>query len=65
MDNIKISFIGHSLGGLIIRSSLKYLTKYKNNMHNYISLGTPHLGSVSNKFLVKTGMNFLSKFKNN
>lgn len=26
----RISFIGHSLGGLIIRASLPYLTKFKN-----------------------------------
>lgn len=36
--------MGHSLGGLIIRASLKYLQLYKHNFCLYISLCTPHIG---------------------
>jgi hypothetical protein len=43
-DLSKLSFIGHSLGGLIIRAALPYLEKYKFKMHGFMSLCTPHLG---------------------
>lgn len=55
LENIKIIFVGHSLGGLIIRNSLKYLSNYKDKLYAYISLNTPHLGCSGSKFLVKTG----------
>lgn len=41
---LRISFIGHSLGGLIIRAALVYLSEFKSCMHSYISLSTPHIG---------------------
>ena len=62
-ENIRISLIGHSLGGLIIRASLPYLKKYKNQFKTLITLGTPHLGCSSNNFLVSTGLKLLSKLK--
>jgi len=37
----RLSFVGHSLGGLIIRSALPQLEKYQEKMHTYISLSTP------------------------
>ena len=51
---IKISFIGHSLGGLIIRNCIgkleknNFFDKIKPNL--YVSIATPHLGvySISN-----------------
>lgn len=55
LENIKIIFVGHSLGGLIIRNSLKHLLNYKDKFYAYISLNTPHLGCSESKFLVKTG----------
>ena len=62
-ENIKISLIGHSLGGLIIRASLPYLKKYKKKFQTLITFGTPHLGCSSNNFLVSTGLKILSKLK--
>ena len=45
----KISFVGHSLGGLIIRAALEYLQPdFKSFFHAFISLGTPHLGYMHN-----------------
>jgi len=41
----KLSFIGHSLGGLIIRAALPQLAEYSHLMHSYWSLGSPHLGA--------------------
>lgn len=59
----KLSFLGHSLGGLVIRAALPFLEKYSGLMHSYISLSTPHLGVVgkSNK-LVEIGLWFLKKW---
>lgn len=53
----KISFIGHSLGGLIIRSALPHLEEYKSFFNGYMSLGSPHLGYMYNStYLFNTGM---------
>ena len=40
----KISFIGHSLGGLIIRAALPQLAIYSSKFFTYLSLSSPHLG---------------------
>ncbi|XP_032131487.1 protein FAM135A isoform X8 [Sapajus apella] len=62
----KISFIGHSLGNLIIRSVLtrprfKY---YLNKLHTFLSLSGPHLGTLYNSSaLVNTGLWFMQKWK--
>jgi triacylglycerol esterase/lipase EstA (alpha/beta hydrolase family) len=40
----KISFIGFSLGGIIIRAALPLISKFKSKFHGFISLATPHLG---------------------
>lgn len=41
---LKISLVGHSLGGLIIRAALKYMYDLKNCFYTYISLSSPHIG---------------------
>lgn len=60
----RLSFIGHSMGGLIIRAALPYLEQYAPKMHLFMTLSTPHLGymSTSSK-LIDAGMWFLSKWK--
>lgn len=60
----KISFIGHSLGGLIIRAALPYLEEFKEKFYTYMSLSSPHLGYMynSNK-LFGAGMWFLKKWR--
>ena len=61
----KISFIGHSLGGLIIRASLPHLEEYKAKFFTYMSLGSPHLGYMYNSNqLLNAGMWLLKKWKN-
>jgi hypothetical protein len=61
----KISFIGHSLGGIIAREALKHLGKYADVMHGFVSLGSPHLGYMYNSSgLVDAGMWMLQKWKN-
>ena len=57
---LKVSFIGHSLGGLIVRAAVPLLQEYQYAMNVYMSLGTPHLGYVeSGSTLVSTGLWFL------
>ena len=53
----KISFVGHSLGGLIIRAALPYLEHYSSKFQFFITFSTPHLGCVLNSSaLVDAGM---------
>ena len=60
----RISFIGHSMGGLIIRASLKHLTDLKEKVHLYISLSTPHLGYMYNSNrIVDAGIWLLKKWR--
>ena len=60
----KLSFIGHSLGGLIIRSALPHLEKFSSYMHGYLSLGSPHLGYMYNSnSLINAGMWILKNWK--
>uniref|UniRef100_A0A8C9WH44 Family with sequence similarity 135 member B n=1 Tax=Scleropages formosus TaxID=113540 RepID=A0A8C9WH44_SCLFO len=62
----RISFIGHSLGNVIIRSVLTrprfrcYLCK----LHTFLSLSGPHLGTLYNSSaLVSTGLWLMQKLK--
>ena len=60
----RLSFIGHSLGGLVVRAALPHLLQYKDLMHTFISMNTPHLGCTNGySTLVKTGLSVFSKFK--
>lgn len=60
----KLSFVGHSLGGLIIRSALPKLKEYRQYMHGYMSLGSPHLGYMYNSnSLVSAGIWVLKNWK--
>jgi triacylglycerol esterase/lipase EstA (alpha/beta hydrolase family) len=60
----RISFIGHSMGGLIIRSALPYLEEHSEKMFTYFSLSSPHLGYMYNSSkIIDAGMWFLKKWK--
>lgn len=60
----KISFIGHSIGGLIIRSCLPYLKDYSSRMWMYMSLSSPHLGYIySTSKLIDAGIWVLKTWK--
>ncbi|CAD8175370.1 unnamed protein product [Paramecium octaurelia] len=59
----RLSFIGHSLGGVIIRAALPQLSEYKQFMHTYVSLGSPHCGYASSEsVLVDTGLMMIQKW---
>ena len=60
----RLTFIGHSLGGLIIRAALPYLEKYKDKMHGFLTLCSPHLGYMyKTSKLFSTGMWVLKSWK--
>ena len=60
----KITFIGHSLGGIIVREALRHLKTYKKLLHGYISLGSPHLGYMYNSnSLIDAGMWVIKQVK--
>ncbi len=60
----KISFIGHSIGGLIIRAALPYLKDYAEKFCLYMSLSSPHLGYIFHtSSLVDAGMWLLKTWK--
>jgi Putative serine esterase (DUF676) len=60
----KLTFIGHSLGGLIIRSALPKLEEFKDYFYGYMSMGSPHLGYMYNSnSLVSAGMWVLKNWK--
>lgn len=62
----KISFVGHSLGGLIIRAALPHLSEYSKKFGFFMTFSSPHLGYMyKSSALVDAGMWFLKKFKNN
>lgn len=66
MKPSKISFIGHSLGNIIIRSALARpeLKPWVGRMHTFLSLSGPHLGTLyNNSGLVNMGMWFMQKWK--
>lgn len=60
----RLSFIAHSMGGLIARASLPYLEKYRKLFFTYMSLSTPHLGYMYNSSkIIDAGMWVLKKWK--
>ncbi|XP_077991371.1 protein FAM135A-like [Glandiceps talaboti] len=66
LNPTRISFIGHSLGNIIIRSVLTRpeMKPWLDKMHTLLSLSGPHLGTMYNSSaLVNTGMWFMQKWK--
>ena len=60
----RISFIGHSMGGLIIRAALPYLEALAGKMHLFLTLSTPHLGYMYNSSkIIDAGMWFLKTWR--
>jgi triacylglycerol esterase/lipase EstA (alpha/beta hydrolase family) len=63
-DISKVSFLGHSMGGVIIRSALPRLEKFKDKFHSFITLSSPHLGyAYSNSKLVDAGLWLINTMK--
>uniref|UniRef100_A0A7S2KRC9 DUF676 domain-containing protein n=1 Tax=Zooxanthella nutricula TaxID=1333877 RepID=A0A7S2KRC9_9DINO len=60
----RLSFITHSLGGLIARAALPMLEEYKGKLFTFLSLSTCHLGIFQDKMsLFNTGFWVLKKWR--
>lgn len=56
----RISFIAHSMGGLITWAALPHLEKYSKHFFTFITLSSPHIGYLyNNSKLINAGMWFL------
>ncbi|KAG7596488.1 Alpha/Beta hydrolase fold [Arabidopsis suecica] len=66
LKNIKLSFVGHSIGNVIIRAAIadSLMDPYRKYFHTYISLSGPHLGYLySSNSLFNSGLWLLKKLK--
>ena len=64
-ENVIINLVGHSMGGIIARSAIPHLEKYKHHMGFFCSLSSPHLGYLNGvSSLIKVGLWAIRKFKN-
>ncbi|XP_077971040.1 protein FAM135A-like isoform X2 [Styela clava] len=62
----KISFIGHSLGCLLIRSTVAHdrMRHLQSRFYTFLSFSGPHLGTIfNNSALVNTGLWLIQKWK--
>ena len=60
----RITFIGYSMGGVIVRAALPYLERMKDKFHAFVSLCAPHLGFMyKTGKLFATGLWFMNKWK--
>ncbi|GAB2292886.1 hypothetical protein Dimus_027113 [Dionaea muscipula] len=67
LRSIKLSFVGHSIGNVIIRTALaeSIMEPYLRYLHTYVSVSGPHLGYLySSNSLFNSGLWILKKFKN-
>eukprot|EP00794_Sanderia_malayensis_P004689 gene4689-5304_t len=66
LDPYKISFVGHSLGNVIIRNAVVHakLLPFRGRLHTFLSLSGPHLGMLyQTSSLVSTGLWLMQKWK--
>lgn len=67
LEPVKVSFIAHSLGNIIVRTALtipRLLESIKPKLYTYLSLSGPHLGTLySDSGLVNMGMWVMQKLK--
>lgn len=60
----RLSFVGHSLGGVIIRAALPKLADLRGKFHAFISFSSPHLGyRVNASSVIEAGIWVLQKVK--
>lgn len=67
LRSIKLSFVGHSIGNVIIRTALadSAMEPYLGLLHTYVSVSGPHLGYLySSNSLFNSGLWLLKKLKN-
>nr|XP_027193352.1 uncharacterized protein LOC101498432 isoform X2 [Cicer arietinum] len=66
LKDIKLSFVGHSIGNLIIRTALaeSIMEPYLRYLYTYVSISGPHLGYMySSNSIFNSGLWLLKKIK--
>ncbi|WZZ86766.1 hypothetical protein YC2023_115345 [Brassica napus] len=66
LKSIKLSFVGHSIGNVIIRTAISdgLMEPFRKYLHTYLSLSGPHLGYLySTNSLFNSGLWLLKKLK--
>ncbi|XP_059453326.1 uncharacterized protein LOC132183879 [Corylus avellana] len=66
LGDIKLSFVGHSIGNIIIRTALaeSIMEPFLNYLYTYVSISGPHLGYLySSNSLFNSGLWILKKLK--
>lgn len=66
LNPTRISFVGHSLGTILVRSALArpQMRPLLSRLHTFLSLSGPHLGTLyNNSGLVNMGLWFMQKWK--
>ena len=62
----RVTLIGHSLGGLVLRAALKHLEEFKDVFYGLVTLATPHYGYIhSVSKILSVGMWAFSKLTKN
>lgn len=64
-NQVILNFIGHSMGGIVARTAVKYLMKeYYHQFGFFSSLSSPHLGYLNGvDGMIKAGLWAILKFK--
>ncbi|XP_057428796.1 uncharacterized protein LOC130722164 isoform X2 [Lotus japonicus] len=66
LKDVKLSFVGHSIGNLILRTALaeSIMEPYLRYLHTYVSISGPHLGYMySSNSIFNSGLWLLKKIK--
>ncbi|XP_028777831.1 protein FAM135B isoform X2 [Neltuma alba] len=66
LEDIRISFVGHSIGNLIIRTAIadSMMEPFLRHLHTYVSVSGPHLGYLySSNSLFNSGLWLLKTLK--
>ena len=61
----RLSFVGHSIGGVIIRTALhhKAMAPYLSKLHSFVTLSSPHVGHIFSPNYVNTGLWLMKRWK--
>ncbi|GFE55078.1 serine esterase [Babesia ovis] len=59
----RLSFITHSLGGVVVRAALRHLGQYLDKLHALVSFACPHLGVFVSQYSIKgAGVSMLASY---